>query len=599
MQQKPAAPRDAERGSSRWCAFIRVRNAVVGRASAGFMRALLGFVMFATSIASAGACADIAGLPGYSTACGPECVDDASTGTDTDSAAAIDDTGVDDMGVDGEDRPESLDAPGACDATDCSDGPSSTSWACPRGGCDEPGGRCSVSSTCYCTSDSQCIGARCVKVAGQNDVSCAAGCTGTGAADGFGCELSSPGIPASCSVVFGYTPTNLVPGAYAAPVNSTTIDCATTYDTTTHAFSNWCAGRTKPGVTPGIAQAGGPNMDVLAFAGLTIASGGSLTLTGANAIVLAVYGDASIAGGIHADGADGTSGGNAPGPSGPGGNYSCGAGTGASQPTDGHCSGGGGGGAGAAGGAGAGGVGGTIAAGGAARANAPLHPLYGGCPGGTSGNWACVTAGGGGGGALQISAAGTLAVSGTISTNGGAGGTSSCFAVGCGANGYGGGGGGAGSGGAILLEGQQVVTTGATITANGGAGGAPNTAGGGGTGIGGQGGASGTASFPVGGAGTGATSNACGSYTQCGGGGGGSYGYVRVNQQGSAPSYSCVTTLSPKPVCASGHGECLCVDDTDCASGRCVQAGQCSGTCTGAGSADQTDCQIVTAEPAE
>jgi hypothetical protein len=56
-----------------------------------------------------------------------------------------------------------------------------------------------------------------VKTAGKNDVSCGSDCTGSGSADGFGCGLASPGIPAvtnlaagSCPPGSGYGGTTLV-----------------------------------------------------------------------------------------------------------------------------------------------------------------------------------------------------------------------------------------------------------------------------------------------------------------------------------------------------------------------------------------------------
>jgi hypothetical protein len=224
------------------------------------------------------------------------------------------------------------------------------------------------------------------------------------------------------------------------------------------------------------------------------------------------------------------------------------------------------------------------------RANATLKPLFGGCPGGNSGSWACTTSGGGGGGAVQISAAGALSVAGSITANGGAGGASACSAQQnlCGIT-YPGGGGGGGSGGAVLLEGETVTTTGSTITVNGGSGGKPQA----GAGAGGSGG---TSSSPAGGAGTG-SAGACGPANQAGGGGGGGYGYYRTNT-GAAPTYSCASTLSPAPVPNGAHTACLCVADSDCPSGRCVNASsQCTGACTGGGAADGVDCQLVTSVP--
>jgi hypothetical protein len=405
-----------------------------------------------------------------------------------------------------------------------------------------------------------------VLVAGDNDVSCGTGCTGSGGTDGFDCELASPGIPASPTATgFGYAPSNFTPGSYSPPSSATTIDCNTTYDSSKHAFTGWCSGQTLPTIASNVAQTGGPNLDILAFSSLTINAASTLTLMGSNAVLFAVCGNATILGTIHADGAVGTSRSTTAGASGPGGDYKCGGSAGTSQGNDGHCSGGAGAGASAAGGTGAGGVGGSSAAGGTARANASLVPLYGGCSGGTSGSWACQTSGGGGGGALQISAAGTLSISGTVTANGGNGGTSTCFAGGCGANGYGGGGGGAGSGGAILLEGQNVATAFSTITVSGGTGGNPNTKGGGGTGSGGT------------------------------GGGGGSYGYLTTHTGEPGSSYACKTPLSPTPVPDPTHTACLCVSDSNCASGKCVNANsQCTGSCTGSGVADSANCQLLT-----
>src|SRR5205823_3862694 len=75
----------------------------------------------------------------------------------------------------------------------------SSAFACsPRGGCDIglDGGTCSdAGEGCYCTRDNDCAsGSKCVNVAGQNDLSCAAGngCTGSGSAprDAFDCQLA-------------------------------------------------------------------------------------------------------------------------------------------------------------------------------------------------------------------------------------------------------------------------------------------------------------------------------------------------------------------------------------------------------------------------
>ena len=66
-----------------------------------------------------------------------------------------------------------------------------------------------------------------MSVAGKNQASCAAGagCSGSGSADGFGCQLASPGIPAptlvsgpTCPAGSGYHGTTLA-------CDSTTGNC--------------------------------------------------------------------------------------------------------------------------------------------------------------------------------------------------------------------------------------------------------------------------------------------------------------------------------------------------------------------------------------
>jgi hypothetical protein len=333
------------------------------------------------------------------------------------------------------------------------------------------------------------------------------------------CYVDSPGRPVSCTEKFGYAPSNFDPASYTAPELATTIDCNTTYDSTAHSFAGWCHGRAAPRVSSNLNQRNGPNVDILAFGALTVNPGSTLTLTGKNAVILAVYGDANIHGTIAADGAAGVSGSGVPGPSGPGGDYNCGGSAGGDGNTPTSNSGGGGGGASTAGGKGANDCP-VVATGGAAgipRLDVSLKPLYGGCPGGQSGPGGCTTGGGGGGGAVQISAAGALTVDGAITANGGAGGTSACTALIVGVNYYGGGGGG-GAGGAILLEGHAVAVTGATAV-QGGNGGASGGSGAGDPSSTGKDG----------------TPSACTGTGIAGGGGGGGYGYEKTNT-GAAPA---------------------------------------------------------------
>jgi hypothetical protein len=56
----------------------------------------------------------------------------------------------------------------------------------------------------------------------------------------------------------------------------------------------------------------------------------------------------------------------------------------------------------------------------------------------------------------------------------------------------------------------------------------------------------------------------------------------------------CITTLTPAPVLNAAKTACLCVDDSSCSSGKCVNKdAQCTGTCSGSGSADSEDCQTA------
>ena len=296
-------------------------------------------------------------------------------------------------------------------------------YACPSGGCNATGGACTAAGqVCQCTKDGDCRSGRCVKATGRNDVSCGASCTGTGAADGFGCALGATSIPAACTTSFAYTPSNFAPDSYAPPATVTTIGCNTTYSSSAHAFTSFCSGATAPTIYANVAQPGGPIVDVLAFRGLTLDSGSTLILTGSNPVILAVYGDATIAGVIDASAqggggggagatacAAGASGGGTPGPA---------AGAG-SNPGP---SGGGGGGLAVAGAAdyptytnpsgnATNGIDNVGASGGDAHGNATVVPLVGGCSGGNGADGNSGNAGGTGGvggGGVQLAVAGTV-----------------------------------------------------------------------------------------------------------------------------------------------------------------------------------------------
>jgi hypothetical protein len=147
-------------------------------------------------------------------------------------------------------------------------------------------------------------------------------------------------------------------------------------------------------------------------------------------------------------------------------------------------------------------------AGGVARGTPELFPLLGGCSGGHGGGWnsgsvcsATPQTVGAGGGAIQLSVAGTLAVTGTLLADGGGG------VVGCDPEG---GASGGGSGGAILLEASVIDTASATLRARGGNGGV-------------------SPAGPAGGLGsTSASSNGASGMGSLDGGSGGGGGYGRI-----------------------------------------------------------------------
>jgi hypothetical protein len=245
------------------------------------------------------------------------------------------------------------------------------------------------------------------------------------------------------------------------------------------------------------------------------------------------------------------------------------------------------------------------AAGGGAHGNSTAVPLLAGCSGGAGANGTAtpVNAGGAagvGGGGVQLSCADTLSGTGTIKANGSGGASGATTPVTAHTDGAGGGGGG--SAGDILVESPNGNTT--TLQANGG------TGGGGSTGYGSDTTSANTfPGFAGGDAGTnngstthaplngGPPQNRGQNYTGGGGGGGGGYGFIKIIT-GAALVYGCSTTLSPAPVCNAGHTACLCVADSDCASGKCSNVNsQCTGTCSGtttAGTYDVADCQTLT-----
>lgn len=224
--------------------------------------------------------------------------------------------------------------------------------------------------------------------------------------------------------------------------------------------------------------AGEPGLGVFSMGSLTVADAAVLRGEGDNALVLAVEGNAQIDGlvSVVAEGAEAGPGGFDGGAAGADGTGPCPGIMGTGHAIGHYCtSGGGGAGRGATGGSGgnctctapddfAGGDGGQVCG------TPELIPLVGGSSG--AGGTPAASAidpptqpgvGGGGGGALQITAAGTITVSGTGGINAGGGGGGESISAG---------GTGGGAGGAVLLEAPVVtVATGAILAANGGGGG--------------------------------------------------------------------------------------------------------------------------------
>lgn len=375
-----------------------------------------------------------------------------------------------------------------------------------------------------------------------------------GQACGSGGACSSAGV---CVPGFLYPPSNFVPTTITTIAPAITLNCNTSFDSTTLAFgNNWC-GQPKP-VPVQISQDGGVPAILLATSDFTVTASGSLTLTGRSPVIFAVFGNASLLGNVVTDaGADLSP--------------ACDLAHGGVGHDD-STNGGGGGGGGAFGTAsGAGGQGGSVAGGdGGQPAGSPkLVPLIGGCSGSRGG--AGVGAGGvpgSAGGAFQCSASGTLRVSAIVGAPGQGGRRGN---GGGGAGLAGGGGGGAGSGGGLLFEGQVVQVTGtALLTANGGGGGE-----GGGTnntGIDGQPGSITSATpaqggnvdppnFPGfggnGGAGTTLPQNGqpARSLEGGGGGGGGAVGRIRINAAAAGGCAVDAGVLSPPP---TGNGSPGC-----------------------------------------
>jgi hypothetical protein len=305
-----------------------------------------------------------------------------------------------------------------------------------------------------------------------------------------------------------------------------------------------------------------PPLAVFCLGSLSVAAGARLVEEGPGdsnaAIALLVMGDVNVAGEVHIDGR----------PAGEliGGRGAMGGFAGADSQNDlggqlgsGPCAGlggarnavaiqvaaggGGGGGNGGLGGNGGTGYAGIVAGvavrgmggnGGMACTSPELVPLVGGSGGGSGADGECAAqcghAGGGGGGAIQISAGGTVSITGVVSAEGGLGssvGTAGDYRTGAA--------GGGGGGGSILVEGPTVSFGANTLRVSGGNGGASQAGSGGAGAMGMMNGGEGTDSSTQG--------------RNGGAGGGGSAGRVRIN---TLASTVCGQAAVPAASCSAG-----------------------------------------------
>jgi hypothetical protein len=305
--------------------------------------------------------------------------------------------------------------------------------------------------------------------AGQT-VDCALGC--------------SPDDDARC---IAPAPSNGIdPNLAAVQRGTTTISADTTFDVDSGEIVGAVTRVAGIGIEDGIGYyqssglAGGAPLGVFVFHNLTVDAAATIRFTGTRAVVWLVGDAARIAGTIDLSAGRDTR--STPGPGGGAGGTAaalaqgCGAGGAGRRgaPTTNEDGGGGGGGGGAPGGFGGTGTTPTpptSTPGGAAGLMClaqRLEPLVGGSGGGagSSGETTMLPSGGGGGGALQLTALGSLEITGIIHTGGAGGDVGSTAVTNAGA------GAGGGAGGAILLE-APVVTIGsnAILAANGGGGG--------------------------------------------------------------------------------------------------------------------------------
>ena len=389
------------------------------------------------------------------------------------------------------------------------------------------------------------------------------------------CDISCAGSgsagPAHCETL---VPSNSVSTALLTGTTAIVISAFTNFDTDTGAITGGLVRGSGSGVIAGVAYgqttSASHSIGVFAFQSLTIASGATIHFNGNRAVAFLVGGETIIAGIVDISGGCYGKQISCAGPGGgvgaiytatPGG---CGPGSpGLSDVSTGADTGGGGGAFG-----GDGGSGGTETAsntpflggdGGASCAPFDLVPLIGGGGGAGGGPGSGTpTPGGGGGGALQISALGSLTISGTINAGGGGGDTGPTNATNGGAPG------GGGAGGAILLESPSVtLASGGVIAANGGGGGgAAQTVDAGGVGQSGQpstapalGGSAADGSTGSGGNGgsrTAVPGNGGDSTDVNSGAGGGGIGRIFIRSVGGATLSG---TTSPPPASGGVHSQ--------------------------------------------
>lgn len=374
--------------------------------------------------------------------------------------------------------------------------------------------------------------------------------------DGGDEDVDAPNVvDPTCAEEWTYTASNIDPCEHAPVHAALTLGAgAYTFDPATGVLMKDGAAHAT------LVTSGSGSPRVLSLAGLVVEQGANVRVLGTAALVIAVHGDATIAGILDVS-ASGTT----PGP----GAAACTAMKGAdalAAPMNWSAGGGGAGGAfgtrSGAGGTGDSEPGFAKIAGGTAMdpaGSAMLVPLRGGCRGGAGGEEdpSCTSTGtpgtgGGAGGAIQLTVRDMLTITSTgrVAANGGGGqrGINGPYTANSGGH-VGVGGGGGGSGGGILVESRvMAIETSALLCANGGGGGggshnndAPVTDGAngtcsstpapGGTGVNANGGAGAAGA-------TAAAAGAPGSrQDDGGGGGGGGGGRIRVRAvEGTKPS---------------------------------------------------------------